>query len=166
MQRAPIVLTATVTGLAATLGFHAHQPATTAAATDAATTSSASSGSPGASESSSSSGSSSSSSGSSSSGTGTVTSDSVDTRYGPIQLRVTISSGGITAIEPLQLPSGDPKSAQISSYAEPQLRQSALAKQSASIDAVSGATYTSEGYRTALQSALDAAGSASPGSTA
>jgi uncharacterized protein with FMN-binding domain len=52
----------------------------------------------------------------------------------------------------------EPKSSQISSYAEPLLRQSALSKQSATIDAVSGATYTSDGYATALQSALDKAG--------
>jgi uncharacterized protein with FMN-binding domain len=52
----------------------------------------------------------------------------------------------------------DPKSSEISGYAEPLLRRSALSKQSASIDAVSGATYTSDGYKTALQSALDKAG--------
>jgi uncharacterized protein with FMN-binding domain len=51
----------------------------------------------------------------------------------------------------------DPKSYAISSYAAPLLRQSALAKQSADIDLVSGATYTSEGYKAALQSALDKA---------
>jgi uncharacterized protein with FMN-binding domain len=51
----------------------------------------------------------------------------------------------------------DPKSDAISGYAVPLLRQSALAKQSADIDIVSGATYTSEGYKAALQSALDKA---------
>jgi uncharacterized protein with FMN-binding domain len=70
---------------------------------------------------------------------------------------VTIAGGKITKIEPVQLPSNDPKSSEISSYAAPQLGQSALSKQSASVDVVSGATYTSDGYRAALQSALDKA---------
>jgi uncharacterized protein with FMN-binding domain len=71
---------------------------------------------------------------------------------------VTISGGKITKVEALQLPSIDPKSVQISSYAAPMLNQSALTKQSAAVDVVSGATYTSAGYQTALQSALDSAG--------
>jgi uncharacterized protein with FMN-binding domain len=83
-------------------------------------------------------------------------------------LKVTISGGKITKVEPVQLPSGDSKSSEISSYAEPLLRQSALTKQSANIDAVSGATYTSNGYKTALQAALDTAGfqGSTSGSTA
>jgi uncharacterized protein with FMN-binding domain len=87
----------------------------------------------------------------------TVTSDAVGTRYGNVQLKVTIAGGKITDITPVQLPQMDPKSYAISSYAAPLLRQSALAKQSADIDIVSGATYTSEGYKAALQSALDKA---------
>jgi uncharacterized protein with FMN-binding domain len=71
---------------------------------------------------------------------------------------VTISGGKITSVVPVQLPSSDPKSSEISSFAAPQLQQSALTKQSANVDAVSGATYTSDGYKTALQSALDKAG--------
>jgi uncharacterized protein with FMN-binding domain len=90
--------------------------------------------------------------------TRSVTGDAVATQYGDVQLAVTISSGRITRIEPVQLPSDEPKSVAISSYAEPLLRQSALAKQSGAVDTVSGATYTSDGYQTALQSALDKAG--------
>jgi uncharacterized protein with FMN-binding domain len=144
MNRAPIVLSATALGLGATLGFHAHQPTTSQASTATATTATPSAGSA-------------SSPGSSSSTATSVTSDVVDTQYGPVQLKVTISGGKITDITALQLPSNDPKSAQIGSYAEPLLRQSALSKQSANVDVVSGATYTSDGYRTALQSALDKA---------
>jgi uncharacterized protein with FMN-binding domain len=77
---------------------------------------------------------------------------------GNVQVKVTISGGKITNIEAVQLPSMDPKSVQISSYAEPVLRQSALSAQSANIDVVSGANYTSDGYKNALQSALDKAG--------
>jgi uncharacterized protein with FMN-binding domain len=58
----------------------------------------------------------------------------------------------------VQLPSNDPKSVEIGNYAEPLLRQSALSKQDGTVDAVSGATFTSEGYAGALQSALDKAG--------
>jgi uncharacterized protein with FMN-binding domain len=148
MNRAPIVLSATALGLGATLAFHAHRPVTAAAVT--ATPSAPSSGA-------SASGTSKSSS-SSSSSTKTVTSDAVATQYGPVQLKVTIAGGKITNVTALQLPANDPKSSQIGSYAEPLLRQSALSKQSAAVDVVSGATYTSNGYQTALQSALDKAG--------
>lgn len=72
--------------------------------------------------------------------------------------RVTVSGGRITAIEALQLPSNEPKSVAISTAAESQLHASALAKQSAEIDAVSGATITSAGYEASLQSALDKLG--------
>jgi uncharacterized protein with FMN-binding domain len=144
MRRAPLVLTATAAGFAATLGFHAHAKTPTTAAGSSTTTSAPAS-----------------SSGSSSSASGsgkTVTSDVISTRYGNVQLTVTISGGKITSVQALQLPSTDPKSSEISSYSEPLLRQSALSKQSANIDVVSGATYTSDGYKTALQSALDKAG--------
>jgi uncharacterized protein with FMN-binding domain len=137
MKRAPIVLAATVAGVAATLGFKPHSSQAPAAVTTPSASTSSSS---------------------SSSGGRTVTGDVVSTQYGNVQLKVTISGGKITDVQAVQLPSGDPKSAQISSYAGPQLRQSALTKQSGSIDAVSGATYTSDGYKTALQSALDKAG--------
>ena len=159
MNRAPIVLSATVAGVAATLGFHAHTPATTVAAAPT-TTASPSSSQSGTASSSSQSGSSSSSSRTSSATTSakTVTSDAVSTPYGPVQLKVTVAGGKITKIVSLELPSNDPKSVEIASYAEPLLRQSALTKQSANIDVVSGATFTSDGYATALQSALDKAG--------
>jgi uncharacterized protein with FMN-binding domain len=148
MPRAPYVIAATAAGFAATLGFHARKPAVatatppaaTATATATATTTATATAT------------------ASSAAGRTVTSDAVGTRYGNVQLKVTISGGRITRITPVQLPSFDPKSYAISSYAAPLLRQSALAKQSADIDLVSGATYTSEGYKSALQSALDKAG--------
>jgi uncharacterized protein with FMN-binding domain len=150
MKRAPIVLAATAAGLGATLGFSAHSP--TPAATAVTTTSQPSS------SSSSAASTPAKTSTSSSSATKTATGDAISTRYGPVQLKVTVSGGKITKVEAVQLPSSDPKSSEISSYAAPQLTQSALTKQSASVDAVSGATYTSDGYKTALQSALDKAG--------
>jgi uncharacterized protein with FMN-binding domain len=73
-------------------------------------------------------------------------------------VRVTIAGGKITEVEALQLQGNDPKSVQISGSAAPLLRQSALAKQTADVDAVSGATITSASYEASLQSALDKAG--------
>jgi uncharacterized protein with FMN-binding domain len=91
----------------------------------------------------------------------------MQTRYGPAQVKVTVANGKITNIEAVQLQSGDPKSQQISGYAEPILQQSALSKQTAAVDAVSGATYTSLSYEASLQSALDKLGfKAADGSTA
>jgi uncharacterized protein with FMN-binding domain len=159
MYRAPIVLSATALGLAATLGFNVHraETATPSAAVAVATPPASSSSSSSGATRSSSPSSSSSSSGSSPS-TKTATGDAVLTRYGNVQLKVTIAGGKITKIAPVQLPSNDPKSSEISSSAAPALDQSALTKQDGSVDAVSGATYTSNGYRAALQSALDKAG--------
>jgi uncharacterized protein with FMN-binding domain len=75
-----------------------------------------------------------------------------------VQVRVTVTDGKITAVQGLVLTGNDPRSAQISSLAEPTLQQEALGKQSAAIDAVSGATFTSAGYAQSLQSALDKLG--------
>ncbi|MDF6043959.1 FMN-binding protein [Streptomyces sp. JH14] len=91
-------------------------------------------------------------------GTKTVTGDSVQTRYGPVQVRVTVKNGKITDVTAVTYPQENPRDQQINSYAIPQLTREALAAQSADIDTLSGATYTSDGYRTSLQSALDQAG--------
>ena len=80
-----------------------------------------------------------------------------ETRYGPVQVRVTVRAGRLVAATALQLPQSDPRSTEISVWAEPLLRQEALQAQSASIDAVSGATYTSDGYRASLSAALASA---------
>ncbi|MFB7108355.1 FMN-binding protein [Streptomyces sp. NPDC056190] len=92
-----------------------------------------------------------------STGTRTVTGETVQTRWGPVQVRITLAGGRITDVTALAQPSGNPRDREISGYAIPQLRREALAAQSSSIDTVSGATYTSDGYRRSLQSALDAA---------
>ncbi|MCA1842073.1 MAG: FMN-binding protein [Actinobacteria bacterium] len=79
-------------------------------------------------------------------------------RYGPVQVRVTLSSGRIVDVLAVELPTDRNRSAQISQFAGPVLRQEALQAQSAQIHTVSGATYTSTGYRQSLQAALDQAG--------
>jgi uncharacterized protein with FMN-binding domain len=81
-----------------------------------------------------------------------------DVSYGIVQVRVTLNGKRITDITPVSLPQGG-RSGDISGYAAPQLRREALSAQSAHIDAVSGASYTSAGYARSLQSALDKAAS-------
>ena len=84
----------------------------------------------------------------------TVTGDAVDTQYGPVQVRVTVSGGKITKAEAVQQPKGG-RSDQISGDAVPKLNKEAVTTSSANIDAISGASYTSAGYKKSLQSALD-----------
>lgn len=88
---------------------------------------------------------------------GTVDGPTVGTRFGPVQVEVTIKNGKITDVVALQLPSGG-RSGQISQVVEPMLSSQALSAQSANIDGVSGATYTSNAYARSLQAALDDAG--------
>ncbi|KOG63572.1 MULTISPECIES: FMN-binding protein [Streptomyces] len=94
----------------------------------------------------------------SASGTRTATGDTAQTRWGPVQVRVTVRDGRLTDVTAVAYPQDNPRDQEINSYALPQLRREALAAQSAEIDTVSGATYTSDGYRQSLQSALDSAG--------
>jgi uncharacterized protein with FMN-binding domain len=86
-----------------------------------------------------------------------VSGQPVNTRYGTVQVQVSLTGATITDIRALQLPNDRRRSAEISQGAEPLLRQEALTAQNARIDTVSGATYTSEGYAQSLQSALDQA---------
>ncbi|GHJ52517.1 hypothetical protein Nm8I071_18240 [Nonomuraea sp. TT08I-71] len=79
------------------------------------------------------------------------------TRWGPVQVRITVSNGKITDVTAVQVPDGNHRDQEINDYAVPILRQEALAAQHARIDTVSGATVTSDGYRESLQSAIDAA---------
>jgi uncharacterized protein with FMN-binding domain len=81
----------------------------------------------------------------------------VDTQYGPVQVEITVRAGRITKARARQHPSGDGQTDQINGFAIPQLDHEAMAAQNGQIDTVSGATFTSEGYRQSLQSALDAA---------
>lgn len=85
----------------------------------------------------------------------TVTGPVIPTRYGDVQLQVTLSNGKITDVTPIELPNDRARSAYISSVAAPMLRQEALQAQSAQIDLLSGATYTSEAYAESLQAILD-----------
>jgi uncharacterized protein with FMN-binding domain len=81
----------------------------------------------------------------------------VQTRWGPVQVAVTVADGRITEVSVPRFPDGNGRDREINAYALPVLRERVLAAQSADIDAVSGATVTSDGYRESLQAALDAA---------
>jgi len=86
-----------------------------------------------------------------------LTGDVVSTRYGPIQVQVRMAGGAITDIAVPRYPDGAGQSIAINARALPSLRTATLSAQSAEVDTVSGATYTSVGYRKSLQSALDRA---------
>lgn len=85
---------------------------------------------------------------------GTFTGHVVRTPYGPVQVAIVMDGGKMVDVQELQLPSDRRLSQQISDYAGPILRSQALAAQSANIDGVSGASYTSDGFYQSLQSAL------------
>jgi hypothetical protein len=88
----------------------------------------------------------------------TVTGDSADTRWGPVQVRLTVASRRITKVGLVDYPQNNRRDEEINARALPILVQETLKAQSAQIDMVSGATVTSEGYVESLQSALDKAG--------
>jgi uncharacterized protein with FMN-binding domain len=140
MRRSPIVITATIAGTAGVLAFHAHAPAVQPATASSTASSSASPTS------------------SAASAAGSATGDAIDTEYGAAQVRVTVENGKITKVEALQLQGNEPRSVEISSSAEPVLQQEVLATQTADVDAVSGATFTSASYTQSVQSALDKLG--------
>lgn len=153
MRRAAAALVGTVLGVLLLLGFKSHPlgskvtPAAIAPAIGGTSGTAPLTGSSGQS--------STGSTGSSTSGTKTATGDSVDTRWGPVQVKITSSKGRITDITVVDAPANNPRDIEINDYALPVLKQEAMSAQSAKIDTVSGATYTSEGYIGSLQSALD-----------
>lgn len=84
------------------------------------------------------------------------TGDEVQTRYGPVQVQITVQDGRIASANVTEVP-GDPHSRRINDVAVPLLNQEAVSAQSARIDGVSGATITSDAYVRSLQSAIDQA---------
>lgn len=161
MRRAPVVLTATVLGTAGVLLFKpiaTTSAASTSPATDGAASTTSSAPTAGSSSGAATASSSASPSSGSTAKDGTYTGAAETTRFGTTQVKVTISGGRITEISTVQLNQADPRSYQISVGAAPTLRSEVLAKQTAAVDVVSGATYTSDAYEASLQSALDQAG--------
>lgn len=170
MKRVVFAILSTILGLVALLSFKtggrdtlgASLPAaslgtssTSAAAASPAPASSAASGPPNTGQASATP---SSSPGSAAATTRTYDGSAVQTRYGTVQVAVTVTGAKITNVAFLQLTSRDGRSADINSQAGPLLLQETLSAQSSTIDTISGATYTSQGYLQSLQSALDQAG--------
>ncbi|MFD1539747.1 FMN-binding protein [Nonomuraea guangzhouensis] len=93
-----------------------------------------------------------------STGARTVDGDAVDTRWGPVQVQISVTSGKISSVQVLQAPDENRRDVEINNTALPILQDETISAQSAQIDSVSGATYTSDGYIQSLQSAIDRAG--------
>ena len=96
-------------------------------------------------------------SGGMSGGARTLTGAVATTMYGPMQVQVVLEGSEIAKVNVLQHTDDGQMSAQVDGFALPKLTSETLTAQSARIDAVSGATYTSQGYIQSLQSALDQA---------
>lgn len=90
--------------------------------------------------------------------TGDFVGDTVQTRWGPVQVQITVANGVITDISTLKFPNGDRRSQSISNQVLPWLQDEVLNAQSANITGISGATYTSNGFKKSLASALQKAG--------
>ena len=86
-----------------------------------------------------------------------VNGQAYQTRWGVVQVQVTIRNGHIADVTPLSLTAGNRHDQAVNAYAVPILRQQAIDTNSANLDTISGATITSTGYIMSLQSALDAA---------
>jgi uncharacterized protein with FMN-binding domain len=162
MRRVALALVGTIAGLFALLSFKANGVSTSATpaaitATGPDTGSSSGAGTP-SSGTPTSTGKSSTSSGSSSTSTKTVTGDSVDTRWGPVQVRITVKNGSLSSVTAIEYPVTNGRDQEINAVAIPTLTKETIAAGNAKIDMVSGATYTSQGYIGSLQSALDKAG--------
>jgi uncharacterized protein with FMN-binding domain len=164
-KRATLALVLTASGLALLLSFKTPSAtnapiggsANTIAGAAAATSASVSTG-PTSASSAAAGGSTASTTTSGSAKSGTYTGAATQTRYGTVQVQVTVASGKITNVVALQYPSSNSHSSSISQYAVPTLISETLQAQTAQINAVSGATYTSQGFVQSLQAALVQAG--------
>ncbi|WP_322753796.1 FMN-binding protein [Frankia sp. Cas3] len=151
MRRIVVAIASTVAGLVLLFSYRTSTGATVASAAavstgDSATTSDSGSGST-----------SGTTSGTTSGESTATTGSAVNTRWGVVQVRITVAAGRIVSAETVQLPDHNPRDIEINRVAVPVLNSETVASQSAKIDVVSGATVTSDGYIRSLQSAIDAA---------
>jgi uncharacterized protein with FMN-binding domain len=149
MRRVILAIASTVAGLVLLLTFKTHSTSGGAAPPAAISTPSAGAGSA--------SGAGAPASGGSTTGGKTVTGATANTIYGPVQVQITVKSGKVTGAKAVEYPQETSRDIQINTFAIPVLNREAASIGSAKIDMVSGATYTSQGYITSLQSALDQA---------
>ncbi|WP_239405288.1 FMN-binding protein [Frankia sp. Cj3] len=142
MRRIVLAVASTVAGLVLLFSYRTSTSTSTGMAATAVTSSGGSSG-----------------DGSSgvSSGSTTLTGSEVNTRWGVVQVQITVNAGRIVNAGTVQVPDHNPRDVEINRVAVPILNSEAVAAQNAKIDVVSGATVTSDGYIRSLQSAIDAA---------
>jgi hypothetical protein len=153
MRRVILAVTGTIAGLVALLSFKAHAPTVPVAATSG----------PGSGSSASSSSSSArtipgefqSVAGPLTAGETAITGKVANTVYGPVQIQLIVKSHKIVKVAVLEQPTNTVHDIQIGEFAFPKLISETLSAQNAKVDAVSGASYTSEGYISSLQSAVD-----------
>jgi len=152
MRRVILAVTGTIAGLVALLSFKSHAPSLSAAATSGtgagSSSSSSSSSVPGEFPTGS-------QAASLSAGETALTGQVADTVYGPVQVQLILRNTKIIKVAVLQQPTNTIHDIQIGEFAFPELISETLKAQSAKIDTVSGASYTSQGYIQSLQSALD-----------
>jgi uncharacterized protein with FMN-binding domain len=146
MRRIVIWLASTITIVVLLFGYHTSTNKSTSAATVPSasaptTTSSPQGGSSG-----------------NSSNIKTYTGSVAQTRWGPVQVKITVQDGKLTKVTVLQQPNGNRRDQEINDQALPILIDETVSAQSAKIDMISGATVTSEGYLQSLQAAIDEAG--------
>jgi uncharacterized protein with FMN-binding domain len=90
-------------------------------------------------------------------GATTYTGDRVHTRYGPVQVQITVDGSTVSDVQVLQVPSSSSRDQQINGYAVPELNAQVVDGDATDVHSVSGASYTSQAYMDSLQSALDEA---------
>ena len=167
MRRVILAIVSTVVGLVLLLTFKTHSTSGTgsppaAIGTPSAGGASGASGSGGGSDAGGGTGTAGGGTGTAGGGTGTagattVTGAAASTIYGPVQVQIMVKGGKVTAAKAVEYPQDTPRDSQINAFAIPVLNREAASVGRATIDMVSGATYTSRGYITSLQSALDQA---------
>jgi uncharacterized protein with FMN-binding domain len=148
-RRLVILITGTIAGVVAVVAYHPPQLGVVSAVGNAApitpapssTSAPANPGKPG-----------------TTTGASTVVGDTAQTQWGPVQVEITLNAGKITSVRALQFPNGDRRSQSISQQAIPYLIQQTLSTNSANVVGVSGASYTSDGWRRSLASARTKAG--------
>ncbi|HZR52241.1 MAG TPA: FMN-binding protein [Streptosporangiaceae bacterium] len=145
MRRVILAVTGTVAGLVALLSFRSHVPSVPVAASGTSGNTGASAGGAGQPA----------PSASLAAGQRAIDGNVANTAYGPVQVQVLVKNSKIVTVNILEQPSSTAHDLQIGQFAFPQLIHETLTAQSGRIDAVSGATYTSQGYIQSLQSALD-----------
>lgn len=160
MKRVLLSVVATVVGLVALLGFKTHPMNVTATTSSRPHTPSGSHSTGGSSKSPTPAPSKKGGTSATKATRTTLDGNAVQTQYGVVQVKVTLNGKKIDQVSFDQIQGYDRRSDEINQYAAPVLVQETLTAQSAQVDTVSGATYTSEGYIQSLQSALDKAGGA------